>query len=309
MKRWLAIAVVVLLLVGVGLSRYHRQARSYVTHWQGSPSHTVAYVPPEDDPALVRIAVAGDVGAAGRRLDSTAAAMARVAGKRGFDALLLLGDNVYPGGDPAKLPSTVFEPFGPLLRRGTRLLAILGNHDVKNGNGPRQVEALGMPGRWWAATLGDAEIVGLDSNELENPQQLRWAATTLCRTTSTWTIVALHHPPYSAGYQGSNLSSRRALEQLLPGTGVELVLSGHDHDYQRSRPIDGVTYVVSGAAAETRRTGHFDYTVTSFSWHHFVELDVYPDRMVGRAVNESGRVADTWTLHPRPNRDGCPAGK
>ena len=67
-----------------------------------------------------------------------------------------------------------------------------------------------------------------------------------------WTIVVLHHPPYSAGYQGSNdrrraTPSRRSFERY----GVQLVLSGHDHDYQRSTPINGVTYVVSGAARPT----------------------------------------------------------
>jgi hypothetical protein len=80
--------------------------------------------------------------------------------------------------------------------------------------------------------------------------------------------------------------------------GVQLVLSGHDHDYQRSEPIGGVTYVVSGAGAGTRRTGEDDFTAVSFSWHHFVDLGIYPDRLVGRAVNQDGRVADEWELTP-----------
>ena len=119
---------------------------------------------------------------------------------------------------------------------------------------------------------------------------------TRCGSTAAWKVVALHHPPYSAGYQGSDEAARAAFTPLFERYGVQLVLSGHDHDYQRSEAIDGVTYVVTGAAAGTRRTGEDDFTAASFSWHSFVELGVYPDRIVGRAVNQDVRVADEWVL-------------
>jgi hypothetical protein len=63
-------------------------------------------------------------------------------------------------------------------------------------------------------------------------------------------------------------------------------------------PINGVTYVVTGGAAGTRRTGEADFTAVSFSWHHFVELAVFPDRIVIRAVNQDGRVADQAIIDP-----------
>ena len=83
---------------------------------------------------------------------------------------------------------------------------------------------------------------------------------------------------------------------LFERYGVQLVLSGHDHDYQRSKPINGVTYVVSGGAAGTRRTGSDSFTEVSFSWHHFVDLNVFHDRIVLRAVNQDLRVADEATI-------------
>jgi hypothetical protein len=92
------------------------------------------------------------------------------------------------------------------------------------------------------------------------------------------------------------MDARRAFAPLFERFGVQLVLSGHDHDYQRSRPINGVTYVVTGGAAGTRRTGTADFTATSFSWHHFVEIGVYPDRIVVRAVNQDRRIADEATV-------------
>ncbi len=175
---------------------------------------------------------------------------------------------------------------------------MLGNHDVKNGHGNAQMAALGMPGRWWARHLGDVLLIGLDSNHADDPDQRAWLARTLADATERWRIVVVHHPPYSAGYQGSSEEVRVAFVPLFERYGVQLVISGHDHDYQRSVPINGVTYVVTGGAAGTRRTGEADFTAVSFSWHHFVELGVFRDELVIRAVNQDGRVADEASVHP-----------
>lgn len=157
--------------------------------------------------------------------------MATIAGYDPFDAVVLLGDNVHPAGDPTR-----------------------------------------------------------------HPAQLRFLEGVLSRSTATSKIVALHHPPYSAGYQGSSTEVRDIFSPVFARHGVQLVLSGHDHDHQRSEPIDGVVYVVSGAAATTRRTGEDGFTARSFSWHHFVDIDVFADRLVLRAVNQDLRVADEVTI-------------
>lgn len=246
----------------------------------------------------MHVAVLGDVGDSGSRLTATARAVATIEGADPYDAVLLLGDNVYPAGDPDGLRATVFEPFAPELDGGAELLAILGNHDVKDGHAAAQMEALGMPGRWWARNYDDVLVVGLDSTSTDDPDQHAWLERTLERSDARWKIVAVHHPPYSAGYQGSDDAVREVFTPLFARTGVQLVLSGHDHDYQRSETIDGVTYVVTGAAAGTRRTGERGFTAVSFSWHHFVDLHVFADRAVLRAVNQDGRVADDVVLTP-----------
>jgi 3',5'-cyclic AMP phosphodiesterase CpdA len=298
--------LVTVAVAGAAFVRWQDPIVSYLTHWKGSPTRTWAYVPfPADDPPVLRLAVAGDIGDSGRRLDATAAAIDRLAGNDPFDVLLLLGDNVYPAGDPTRIPDVVFKPFGPVLERGTALLAILGNHDVLNGQGDAQLAALGMPGRWWSVERSGVLLVGLDSTRPDDPDQLAWLERTLRDTKAPWKIVALHHPPYSAGYQGSNDATRAAFTPLFERYGVQLVLSGHDHDYQRSRPLGATTYVVTGAAAGTRRTGEAGFTAVSFSWHSYLELGVYPDRIVGRALNQDNRVADEWSLP----RDGTPAGR
>jgi hypothetical protein len=286
------------LVVGlVAAVPYRRQIWSYLTHWKGSPTSTEPYRPfPPDARPDLRIAVAGDVGDSGHRIRSTGAAVARLGDDDPWDALLLLGDNVYPAGDPDGLDDTVFGPFGPVLDSGAELLAILGNHDVKGNRTDEMVERLRMPGRWWSRTMGDVLLVGLDSNQPENPEQRAWLDRVLGASDARWKVVALHHPPYSAGYQGSSTDVRAAFVPLFERHGVQLVLSGHEHDYERSEVLHGVTYVVSGGASGTRRTGEADFTAVSFSWHHFVELDVFPDRLVGRAVNQDDRVADSWTI-------------
>ena len=273
------------------------QVRSYVTHIGGSPVRTWALEPytPGDEP-LLRLAAAGDVGHPGAREQATARAMERAGSLRPFDALVLLGDNVYREGDPAGLDRTVFGPFAPVLDAGARLLPILGNHDVMDGHAEANVERLGMPGRWYAERLGDLLFVGLDSNDL-SADQLAWLEATLTDNTAAWTIVALHHPPYSAGYQGSSLEARRLVSPIAERHGVQLVLSGHEHDFERSQPIHGVTYVVSGAGSETRRTGHAPFTAAAWSWHHFLDISIYRDRIVVRAVNQDVRVFDEVVIH------------
>jgi 3',5'-cyclic AMP phosphodiesterase CpdA len=278
---------------------YRRQIISYVSHRKGGPSVTWPYVP-HDPPPEFHLAAVGDVGDGGSRIDATGAAAARVAQDEPFDALLFLGDNVYPSGDPSKLPDTVFDPFADVLAGGAELLAILGNHDVKAGWGDEQMDALGMPGRYWAVDEGDVLIVGLDSNEIDDPAQLRFLEDSLAATDATWRIVAVHHPPYSAGYQGSSLDVRETLAPYLEHYGVQLVLSGHDHDYQRSVEIDGVTYVVSGAGSGTRRTGEDDFTAAAYSWHHFVDIAIVGDQLDLRAVGQDGSVFDEVTLTANP---------
>src|SRR5688572_9632345 len=137
-QRWLhisigALLVIALIAFGLFLS-YRRQVISYVTHRKGGPSSTVAYERLAE-PSVTHLAAAGDIGDSGKRLTATALALSAIGDDTPFDALMLLGDNVYPDGDPARLPATVFEPFAPLLGQGTQLLAILGNHDVHKGNG------------------------------------------------------------------------------------------------------------------------------------------------------------------------------
>lgn len=265
----------------------------------GQPSTVVGDpVPPVVDRPTVRIAVAGDTGTGDAAQAATVERMVLESQQDPYDALLLLGDLVYPDGDAALVDRVVTEPFAPLVDGGAELLPVLGNHDIESGEQRQILAALGRPKPWYVDHIGPVRVVVLDSNQVEDPAQTRWLSDVLAepQPSGTWTVVAMHHPAYSAGGHGSDVSVRRSWSPLFAEAGVPLVLAGHDHDYQRSNPQDGVTYVVSGAGATARRTGTDDFTAVSASTLHYLDLLVYDDRLIGRAIDQSGQLVDTFTL-------------
>jgi 3',5'-cyclic AMP phosphodiesterase CpdA len=270
-----------------------------LTEHGGPTAPQVPPVPPVAGTPDARIAVAGDTGTGDRAVRATVDAMVAQASHQGpYDALVLLGDLIYNDGDAAKVDERITDPFAPVLETGAELVPALGNHDVESGEQGEILTELGRSRSWYVDEVGPVRVVVLDSNRVDDVRQTRWLETTLADhvPSGTWTIVALHHPPFSAGDHGSDLEVRRAWVPLFEEFDVALVLAGHDHDYQRSRPIDGVTYVVSGAGAKLRPTGRAEFTEVSTSTLHFLDLAVHDDRLVGRAVDQAGVVLDEFTV-------------
>lgn len=258
-----------------------------------------ARVPPVSPAPAARIAVAGDTGTGDAAERATAERMRVEGAEHPFDALLLLGDLVYDDGDAALVRRRVTKPFAPVLDDGADLLPVLGNHDYRSGEQRQIMTALGRGNPWYADRVGPVRVLVLDSNRVSDPAQTQWLQARLAQPQppGTWTVAAMHHPPYSAGWHGSDLRVRRAWSPLFAAAGVRLVLAGHDHDYQRSDPQAGVTYVVSGAGAKTRKAGRAEFTAVSTSTLHFLDLLVYPQRLVGRAIDQSGRLVDRFVIN------------
>jgi 3',5'-cyclic AMP phosphodiesterase CpdA len=246
---------------------------------------------------LVRLAAAGDTGTGDAAERRTVAAMVDASTRHRFDSVLLLGDLVYPEGDPRLVPRTVTRPFRPLTRRGAELVPALGNHDYQMGRPDAIMRRLGRDQRRYVERAGPVRIVVLDSNRVHRPQT-RWLRRTLRHEPrwAQWTIVILHHPPFSAGEHGSDRDVRRAWSPVFARFDVPLVLAGHEHDYQRIREIRGVRYVVSGGGAKTRPTGRAPFTEVSRSVLHFLDLAVYRHRIVVRAINQSGGLVDRFVV-------------
>lgn len=299
--RVVGVLVAFLLAAGIVVSAVGRDTtwRWIESQWRldiGAPSVTSPY-PANLETPDVRLAVAGDVGTGGSAEHDTAAAMDALESTDEFDALLLLGDNVYPAGDPTALKTNVLDPFDQVLDNGTTLVAALGNHDVQTDDGTAQIDSLGLPGRWYAEQFGPVRVVVVDSTKASNAEQLAWLEHELSTSTdAAWTVVIQHHPPFSAGYHGSHAPSQQYLVPLYEKYGVDLVLSGHDHDYQQIAPQNGVTYVVSGAAAKLRKAASADFTVLAASTYHFVEIAAFDTRLDLRAVDQTGRIIDSFSL-------------
>ena len=308
-RSWLRIGavVVVAFVVSVGAALAARpDIGRTLNYWLtsdgiGVPDVTLPLVASSlSDPPSVRIAIVGDVGTGDEIAGRTGAAIERVEADAEYDALLLLGDNVYPKGDPNALPETVFAPFAGVLDGGTQLLAVLGNHDTEDGHGSDQAAAIGMPGPWYATQIGDVLIVALDSNRAEDPDQLEWLESTLAGSDAPWIVAMMHHPAYSGGYHGSTMDVRAAFTPLFEQYGVQLAFAGHDHDYQRSVPIGGTTYVVTGGAATLRSANRASFTEVAWSTYHFVDLSVWPDHVEVRAIDQELQQFDAFTLtNPR----------
>lgn len=307
MSRRASVVVVVLALVtasglvawasGAGVTLPWTASHDRPSAVVGTPAGVPAPHPPSSPPTT-RLAVAGDTGTGSDPERATAQEMAAQARTDPYNALVLLGDLVYPDGDPSLVTQRVTDPFSPVLSTGTELVPVLGNHDYRSDNQQQILRALGRDRSWYTQRVGSVLVVVLDSNRVGDPAQTAWLRRTLAapRSPGTWVVAAMHHPAYSAGHHGSDLDVRAAWAPLFAQYGVPLVLAGHDHDYQRSRPQDGVTYVVSGGGAILRPTGQEDFTAVSSSTLHYLDLAAGTDRLVGRAIDQDGNLVDTFMI-------------
>jgi hypothetical protein len=260
---------------------------------------------PSSHPLAYGFALVGDFGTRDDPERAVAREAKRWVAERPFDAFVTLGDNVYDTGDPADFRGSWTKPYGWVDRRGVPVLATLGNHDVETRDGRPELKFFHMPGRWYAQQIGPVEVLVLDANQPENPKQRRWLRTTLAAVTAPWTVVVFHQPAYSCGVHGSTPEVQDRWVPLFRRNHVDLVVNGHDHDYQRFAAIDGVTYVVEGAGGGSLYDvgacpdGTPDPIVANDTDHGFLYLRATKAKLTGRAVSSDGTVLDTFVLRNR----------
>jgi hypothetical protein len=219
------------------------------------------------------------------------------------DFVLVTGDVAYPDGRPQDLERNVFAVYGPMMA-SIPWFPASGNHDYRTDDaGPfREAFAMFENGgpdaheRWYAFDWGPVHVVVLDT-EAWDRDQLRWLEADLAATTRPWTVAVTHRPPYSSGDHGSDRCTRRRLGPIFAEHHTALVLSGHDHDYERTRPMNGVTYVVTGGGgAGTREVGRSWFTAHSAQVSHFVHVTADPTRLTFAAVDGTGTAFDSIVL-------------
>jgi 3',5'-cyclic AMP phosphodiesterase CpdA len=256
-------------------------------------------VPAIVDEPLARLAIAGDTGERNAAVEATAKSMQIESERQGepYDALVITGDMIYPDGDLDLTDASVTEPFARILEDAV-LVPVLGNHDVESGEGREIMSHLGRDTKFYVEKIGPVRLIVLDSNRVGDKRQMKWLRGVLAekQPPDTWTIAAMHHPAYSAGEHGSAMNVRRAWMPLFEAADVPLIFAGHDHDYQRSTPQNGITHVVTGGGSKLRETGREDFTAVSASIFHYVDLLVYRNRLEGRAIDHDGELVDSFTI-------------
>jgi acid phosphatase type 7 len=180
-------------------------------------------------------------------------------GERRTDVWLMLGDNAYESGTDSEFQAGLFDPYASFLR-GHSLWSTRGNHDDPHSGVandyyelftlPTAGEAGGVPSAteaWYSFDHGDIHFICLDSQESSRDPgspMLTWLAADLAATQRTWVIAFWHNAPYSKGSHDSDddtrgTEMRENVMPILEQYGVDLVLSGHSHSYERTYLIDG----------------------------------------------------------------------
>lgn len=209
-----------------------------------------------------RIWVLGDSGTADGNAIAVRDAYRLFSLARHTDLWLMLGDNAYGSGTDGEYQAAVFNMYTEMLPKSV-LWPTLGNHDGISADSmsqsgpyydiftlPRSGEAGGVPSgteAYYSFDYGNIHFICLDSYETDRSpggDMLVWLEEDLLDATQDWIIAFWHHPPYSKGShnsdsEGEMIDMRANALPILEDGGVDLVLTGHSHSYERSFLLDG----------------------------------------------------------------------
>ncbi len=220
-----------------------------------------------------------------------------------YDFVVITGDVAYDNGKRSELQRNVFEVYGDLMQH-VPFFPTTGNHDYRTQNAApfREAFALfenGGPAgleRWYSFDWGPVHVAVIDTEKLEQAQ-LDWLNADLAAADRPWTIVVGHRPPYSSGSHGSDKNVRELFVPIFERHGVDLVLMGHDHHYERTESIDGVVYVVTGGGGRgTRPVDRNAYTAFADDVAHFLWLEANTTDLRMVAVDATGQQFDSLHL-------------
>ncbi|HKY91533.1 MAG TPA: DNRLRE domain-containing protein [Nevskiaceae bacterium] len=210
----------------------------------------------------IRVWVIGDAGTGTSGQKAVYNAYRTFTGSTYTDLFVQLGDNAYNDGTDAEYQAKMFNVYGPLLRQSPTW-PTLGNHDGHTAASstqtgpyydiftlPKSAQSGGMASgteAYYSYDYGNVHFIVLDSYETSRAvgsPMLTWLEADLQATDKDWIVAYWHHPPYSKGSHNSDseaelVQMRQNVLPLLENYGVDLVLGGHSHAYERSKFIDG----------------------------------------------------------------------
>jgi hypothetical protein len=262
------------------------------------PVYSGTRLNPSPKPVFKFVAI-GDTGSRLPGQYQTANALVKSWQQDPFQTVLLLGDNIYPHGDVKQFGYDSFtKPYGPLLKQRVKFLVSLGNHDVLFGYRKAQLIFFNMPASYYSVKKGVVDFFVIDTNDFNRIQQ-RWLAMALGNSKAPWRVVFGHHPVFSSGKHGGSADLEKTLSPILKAHHVDLYLAGHEHEYERFSPIDGVTYIVSGGGGAVLRPfadKPDPRSLVRHVSHHFVRLQATASALSATVLDPSLSVLDQFSL-------------
>ena len=297
MKRLILSAVTLVILLSGSLSQtaYPQTAKGAKI---GAPAKTgVTLALPLKD-GSVKFAVIGDTGTGSSKQTDVADTMVRYRSAFPFEFVLMLGDNMYGGESAGDFLKKFSDPYKQLLNEQVKFYAALGNHDQAL---QKNYVNFNMDGKeYYRFKKGNVAFYALNSNYMD-AKQVKWLTDELAKDTSEWKVAFMHHPPYSSGGKhGSDSQLREVIEPIFVKYGVNVVLTGHDHFYERIKPQKGIYYFVSGAAGKLRsgdineRSG-----LTAKGYDRdlsFMLFEVNGKQMHFQAISRTGETIDSGVM-------------
>ncbi len=319
-------------------TRYHYALFAGSARLAGGEELFFRTSPPENSRAPFRFLAWGDSGTGSSTQLDVAARMLEVVPLP--DLALGLGDLVYDSGQWENYDPRFFRPYAGLFSH-LALWPTIGNHEVETESGAPYLDAFylptdrGAPGhpsnteRYYSFDRGMAHFLCADSQSSSNDPgsaMYRWISDDLDHARAQgkrWLFAFMHHPPYSHGTHDSDsendlIALRANLVPLFEAKGVDMLLVGHSHNYERSYlarndailqndprdytkigTIDGTIYLVSGCGGKTG-SGSLDHPLMATSYGDvagFSLIDVSYAELRGYFVERDGRTTDLFTVH------------
>jgi len=220
----------------------------------------------------------------------------------------MLGDNIYPPHAPDDFEKKFEAPYRSLLDEGIPFYAAIGNHDPEteltypkfNMDGRRYYTFRRNEKRLEGLTGAGVRFFVLDSRSFD-PSQLVWLREELAQSGTDWKICYVQHPLYTSGrYTTTARFLRIALEPILIEGNADVVLTGHEHFYERMHPQHGIAYFISGGAGSLRNgdirrpspimARGFDADF------HFMMIEVSGNTLYFQAISRAGVTIDAGSL-------------
>ncbi|MCF2519696.1 metallophosphoesterase [Dyadobacter sp. CY351] len=254
-------------------TRYYYAIGSGTEPLEGGEDNYFETAPEPGTKGKYRFGVLGDCGTNSATQDMVRERISSYLGQNYMNALLLLGDNAYAFGKDAEYQSNFFNHYKSNFLKKNPVFPTPGNHDYNNDNSdrqkdhnvpyydiftlPTQGEAGGVPSEteaFYSYDYGNVHFLSLDSYGKEDQatrlydtlgRQVQWIKKDLAANQNKdWIVAYWHHPPYSQGSRNSEteldmIKIRENFIGILERNGVDLILCGHSHVYERSRLMEG----------------------------------------------------------------------